>query len=59
MAEPVGVDAAASLAMGREVLAQPPFGMRPGTELIALESGRCALAQGTIAPPGGGNGADS
>jgi uncharacterized protein (TIGR00369 family) len=43
MAEPVTVDAAAFLAMGREVLSQQPFSVLLGAELIALEPGRCEL----------------
>jgi len=43
MAEPVTVDAAAFLAMGREVLAKQPFSVLLGAELIALEPGRCEL----------------
>jgi uncharacterized protein (TIGR00369 family) len=49
MAEPVTVDAAAFLAMGREVLAQQPFSVLLGAELVALEPGRCELAV-TITP---------
>ncbi|MES1163469.1 MAG: PaaI family thioesterase [Rhizobacter sp.] len=37
------VDAAAFLAMGREVLAKQPFSVLLGAELIALEPGRCEL----------------
>ncbi len=44
MAEPVSVDAAALLAMGREVLARQPFSVLLGSELVALEPGRCDLA---------------
>ena len=44
MAEPVTVDAATFLAMGREVLAKQPFSVLLGTELVALEPGRCELA---------------
>ena len=44
MAEPVNVDAATFLAMGREVLAKQPFSMLLGTELVVLEPGRCELA---------------
>jgi uncharacterized protein (TIGR00369 family) len=43
MAEPVTVDAAAFLAMGRDVLAKQPFSVLLGAELIALEPGRCEL----------------
>ena len=43
MAEPVTVDAAAFLAMGREVLSQQPFSVLLGAELSALEPGRCEL----------------
>ena len=43
MAEPVSVDAAAFLAMGREVLARQPFSVLLGAELVALEPGRCEL----------------
>ncbi len=44
MAEPVSVDAATFLAMGREVLAKQPFSMLLGAELVALEPGRCEMA---------------
>ena len=44
MTEPVSVDPAAFLAMGREVLAQQPFSVLLGAELVALEPGRCELA---------------
>jgi uncharacterized protein (TIGR00369 family) len=44
MAEPVSVDAATFLAMGREVLAKQPFSVLLGAELVALEPGRCTLA---------------
>ncbi|HEY8708477.1 MAG TPA: PaaI family thioesterase [Burkholderiaceae bacterium] len=44
MAETVTVDAAAFLAMGREVLARQPFSVLLGAELVALEPGRCELA---------------
>ena len=37
------VDAAAFLAMGREVLAAQPFSVLLGAELIALEPGHCEL----------------
>ena len=43
MAEPVTVDAATFLAMGRETLARQPFSVLLGAELIALEPGRCEL----------------
>ncbi|HZT54982.1 MAG TPA: PaaI family thioesterase, partial [Burkholderiaceae bacterium] len=43
MAEPVTIDAAAFLAMGREVLAKQPFSVLLGAELVALEPGRCEL----------------
>ena len=38
------MDAAAFLAMGREVLARQPFSRHVGAELVALEPGRCELA---------------
>jgi len=38
------VDAAAFLAMGREVLSRQPFSRLLGAELVALEPGRCELA---------------
>jgi len=38
------LDAAAFLAMGREVLARQPFSRHVGAELVALEPGRCELA---------------
>jgi uncharacterized protein (TIGR00369 family) len=44
VAEPVSVDAATFLAMGREVLAKQPFSVLLGAELVALEPGRCELA---------------
>ena len=44
MAEPVSVDAATFLAMGREVLAKQPFSVLLGAELVALEPGRCEMA---------------
>ena len=44
MTEPVTVDAAAFLQMGREVLAQQPFSVLLGAELVALEPGRCELS---------------
>jgi uncharacterized protein (TIGR00369 family) len=43
MTEPVSVDAATFLAMGREVLAKQPFSVLLGAELTALEPGRCEL----------------
>jgi uncharacterized protein (TIGR00369 family) len=43
VAEPVSVDAATFLAMGREVLARQPFSVLLGAELLALEPGRCEL----------------
>ena len=43
MAEPVTVDAATFLAMGRKVLAEQPFSVLLGAELMALEPGRCEL----------------
>ena len=44
MAEPVTVDAATFLAMGREVLGKQPFSVLLGAEMVALEPGRCELA---------------
>jgi uncharacterized protein (TIGR00369 family) len=44
MAEPVTVDAATFLAMGRDVLGRQPFSALLGAELVALEPGRCELA---------------
>jgi len=38
------MDAAAFLAMGREVLSRQPFSRLLGAELVALEPGRCELA---------------
>jgi len=38
------MDAAAFLAMGREVLSRQPFSRLVGAELVALEPGRCELA---------------
>ncbi len=43
MAEPVNVDSAAFLAMGREALASQPFSRLLGAELSALEPGRVEL----------------
>jgi uncharacterized protein (TIGR00369 family) len=43
MAEPVTVDAATFLAMGRETLARQPFSVLHGAGLIALEPRRCEL----------------
>ena len=50
MAEPVSVDAATFLAMGREVLAKQPFSMLLGAELVALEPGRCEMALPLLEP---------
>jgi len=38
------MDAAAFLAMGREVLSRQPFSRLLGAELVALEPGNCELA---------------
>jgi acyl-coenzyme A thioesterase PaaI-like protein len=38
------MDAAAFLAVGREVLSRQPFSRLLGAELVALEPGRCELA---------------
>ena len=50
MAQPATVDAATFLAMGREVIASQPFSVLLGTEMLALEPGRCELALNITAP---------
>ena len=44
MSQPVEVDPATFLAMGREVLARQPFSLLLGAELTALRPGHCELA---------------
>jgi uncharacterized protein (TIGR00369 family) len=44
MDEPVKFDPALFLAMGREVIAKQPFSVLLGTEMVALEPGRCEMA---------------